>query len=161
MALRLSGRLRNTQAMPSWMRTLTNSYLYSAIGPLLALSIPCSSVGAQHVAREGHLQDLDRPFGDHHAALVPPEFLDRQIGREAHAAVDLQAAVGGVERLGVAKNLRHVSLGADVAALIVFRRGVVDHQPELAQLHEAVDQHRLHGLAFGERLAEGDALRSR
>src|SRR5258708_30128544 len=108
MALRLSGRLRNTQAMPSWMRTLTNSYLYSAIGSLLALSIPCSSIGAQHVAREGHLQDLDRPFCDHHAALVPPEFLDPQIGREAHAPPDLQAAVGRVERLGVAADFCHI-----------------------------------------------------
>src|SRR5215472_15973301 len=153
MALRLSGRLSIAQAMPSWMRTLTNSYLYSAI----VLSF-FSSIRAQHVPRERHLQDLDRAFGDHHAALVAPEFLDRQVGRQPHAAVDLQAAVGGAERLGVAEDLRHVGLGPDVAALVVFPRGVVDHQAQLVQLHEAVDQHPLHGLAVGERRSEGDAL---
>src|SRR5262249_8293109 len=113
MALRLSGRLSMAQAMPSWMRTLTNSYLYSA----MAAFLPCLSIGAQHVPRERHLEDLDRTLGDHHAALVAPEFLDRQVGGEPDAAVDLEAAVGGVERLRVAEDLRHVGLGADVAAL--------------------------------------------
>src|SRR5690348_8849693 len=126
MALRLSGRLSMAQAMPSWMRTLTNSYLYSAMAVLslcflaLALSLSANrglpshqvrgraspghalSVGAQHVPRERHLEDLDRTLGDHHAALVAPEFLDRQVGGKTDAAVDLEAAVGGAERLRVA-----------------------------------------------------------
>src|SRR5690348_17131167 len=132
MALRLSGRLSMAQAMPLWMWTLTCSYLYSAMAfsPLLALAhvlvgepVATSpghalSVGAQHMPRERHLEDLDRTLGDHHAALVAPEFLDRQLGGEPDAAVDLEAAVGGVERLRVAENLRHVGLGPDVAALI-------------------------------------------
>src|SRR5690348_15669754 len=159
MALRLSGRLSIAQAMPSWMRTLTNSYLYSAIGALrFGLRCARSAVGAQHVPRERHLEDLDRTLGDHHAALVAPEFFDRQVGRQSHAAMDLEAAVGRVERLRVAEDLRHVGLGPDVAALIVLPGGVIDHQPELVQLHEAVDQHPLHRLPLRERLAEGHAL---
>src|SRR5687767_2792089 len=117
MALRLSGRLRNAHAMPSRMRTLQNSYLYSAICCFL-LWRWSSSVCAQHVARERHLENFDRPFGDHHAALVAPECFDRKIGRKPHAAMDFHAAVGGMERLGVAENLCHVGLGADVATLI-------------------------------------------
>src|SRR6266571_3592902 len=143
MAFRLSGRLSMAQAMPSWMRTLTNSYLYSAMAVSLPLPMlgacPCRrtgghphhvrgrlspghalSISAQHVPRERHLEDLDRSLGDHHAALVAPEFLDRQVGGEPDAAVDLEAAVGGAERLRVAEDLRHVSLGADIAALIVL-----------------------------------------
>src|SRR5712672_468256 len=114
MALRLSGRFSIAHAMPSWTRTFTNSYLYSAMS---ALPFCPSAISAQHVPRQGHLQNLDRALGDHHAALVAPEFLDRQISREPDAAVDFQAAVGGVERLRVAKNLRHVGLGPDVATL--------------------------------------------
>src|ERR1700739_4520512 len=134
MALGLSGRLSMAQAMPLWMWTLTNSYLYSAMAVSLPfayawrMSLSASrkppsdqvrgqaspghtlSISAQHVPRERHLEDLDRSLGDHHAALVAPEFLDRQVGGEPDAAVDLEAAVGGVERLGVAKNLRHVGL---------------------------------------------------
>src|ERR1041385_2924967 len=106
MALRLSGRLSMAQAMPSWMRTLTCSYLYSAVAVFLLFSL-CLSVGAQHVPRERHLEDLDRTLGDHHAALVAPELLDRQVGGEPDAAVDLEAAVGGVERLRVGEDLRH------------------------------------------------------
>ena len=153
--------------MPSRILTLTNSYLYSAIG--LSSNLTCcrrpqlvrariTAVRPQDVAGERHLQNLDRSFGDHHAALVSPEFLDRQIGRESHAAVDFHAAVGGMERLAVAENLGHVGLGADVAALIVLPGGVIDHQAKLVHLHEAVRQHPLHGLAVGQRLAEGDAL---
>src|SRR5215475_7181391 len=126
MALRLSGRLSMAQAMPSWMRTLTCSYLYSAmfVSPFLVLAhvligepVATSpghalSVSAQHVPRERHLEDLDRSFGDHHAALVAPELLDRQVGGKPDAAVDLEAAVGGMKRLRVAENLRHVGLGA-------------------------------------------------
>ena len=71
---------------------------------------------------------------------------DRKIGRQPHAAVDLHAAVSGMERLGIAKNLRHVGLGPDIASLIVFPRRVVDHQPELVQLHETLGKHPLYRL---------------
>ena len=37
MALRFSGRLSAVQAMPSWILTFTNSYLYSAIGSFLLI----------------------------------------------------------------------------------------------------------------------------
>src|SRR5262249_11983145 len=183
MALRLSGRLSMAQAMPSWMRTLTNSYLYSAMAVSFPVPLPslahalvgepattpdqvrgrlspghALTVGAQHVPRERHLEDLDRALGDHHAALVAPEFLDRQVGGEPDAAMDLEAAVGGAERLRIAEDLRHIGLGTDVAALIVLPGGLVDHQAKLVQLHEAVDQHPLHRLPVGQRRAERHPL---
>src|SRR5690349_18122332 len=39
MALRFSGRLSAVQAMPSWILTFTNSYLYSAIGAVLLIVV--------------------------------------------------------------------------------------------------------------------------
>src|SRR5258707_15751732 len=56
-----------------------------------------STVGLEHVAGDDHLHHLARAFGDAIAALLPPHLLDRKIGGERNAAVDLHALVGGFE----------------------------------------------------------------
>src|SRR5215831_12019232 len=70
----------------------------------------------QDHAGERHAQHLDGALGDHHAALVAEEALDRQLLGEAHAAMDLHAAIGGPERALVAKDLHHEGLLAAVLA---------------------------------------------
>src|SRR6516164_2488362 len=51
----------------------------------------------QDMPSERHLQNFDWTFGDHHAALVAPEFLDWQVSCQSHTAVNLQASIGCVE----------------------------------------------------------------
>src|SRR6185436_12853030 len=53
-----------------------------------------SAVGFEHVTRDDHLHHLGRAFGDAVAALLAPHLLDRKIGRERNAAVDLHALIG-------------------------------------------------------------------
>src|SRR5215831_6750117 len=110
------------------------------------------------MAGDDHLHHLARAFGDAVAALLPPHLLDRKIGGECDAAVDLHALVGGFERHFVGVIFGHARVLARLFALIEARRGLVDEEPRGLQFDEHVGQHPLHRLAVGERLAEGRTL---
>ena len=69
--------------------------------------------------------------------------------------MDLQAAVGGLEGFRVADIFAYIGLVANVFAAIGVPRGAVDHQSVLVKLGIGIDQHPLHRLALGQRLAEG------
>src|SRR5262249_34667785 len=109
-------------------------------------------------ARERHAQHLHRAFGDHHAALVAEEALDRQLLGEPHAAVDLHAAVRCPERALIAEDLDHEGFLAAVLAAVEAPGGVVEHQSQLVRVHIDLGEWPLHRLAFGEVGAEGLAL---
>src|SRR5215813_12439159 len=117
-----------------------------------------STVGLEHVAGDDHLHHLARAFGDAVAALLPPHLLDRKIGGERDATVDLHALVGGFERHFVGVIFGHIGLLARLFALIEARRGLVDEEPRGLQFDEHVRQHPLHRLTVGERTAEGRTL---
>src|SRR5215813_928063 len=117
-----------------------------------------STVGLEHVAGDDHLHHLARAFGDAVAALLPPHLLDRKIGGERDATVDLHALVGGFERHFVGVIFGHVGVLARLFALIEARRGLIDEEPRGLQFDEHVGQHPLHRLPVGERLAEGRTL---
>src|SRR4051812_4323436 len=82
----------------------------------LSAMVPLSSIPErlQHVASNDHLHHLGRPLGDAEAALLAPEFLDRQIGGERDAAMDLHAAVGDTKRHLVGVGFRDIGLDAIV-----------------------------------------------
>src|SRR5215813_9861638 len=117
-----------------------------------------STVGLEHVAGDDHLHHLARALGDAVAALLPPHLLDRKIGGERYAAVDLHALVGGLERHFVGVIFGHIGLLARLFALIEAPRGLIDEEPRGLQFDEHVGQHPLHRLAVGERTAEGRTL---
>src|SRR5437899_4512434 len=117
-----------------------------------------STVGLGHVAGDDHLHHLARAFVDAIAALLPPHLLDRKIGGERDAAVDLHALVRGFERHFVGVIFGDVGVLARLFALIEAGRGSVDEEPRGLQFDEHVGQHPLHRLALGERAAEGRTL---
>src|SRR5262249_43523734 len=101
-----------------------------------SLHCPCSldydgssTVGLEHVAGDDHLHHLARALGDAVAALLPPHLLDRKIGGERDAAVDLHALVGGLERHFVGVIFGHVGVLARLFALIEARPGLIDEEP--------------------------------
>src|SRR5262245_9510883 len=110
------------------------------------------------MAGDDHLHHLARAFGDAVTALLPPHLLDRKIGGERDAAVDLHALVGGFERHFVGVIFGHIGLLARLFALIEARRGLVDEEPRGLQFDEHVRQHPLHRLTVGKRTAEGRTL---
>src|SRR6266511_4240995 len=122
---------------------------------IMALS---STVSFEHVAGDDHFDHLAGALGDAVAALLAPHLLDRQVGGERDAAVDLHALVGGAERHLVGVVLADVAILARILAGVEPRGGLVDEQPRRLQFDEHVGQHPLDRLPVGERLAEGRAL---
>src|SRR5215469_1609504 len=86
---------------------------------------PVSS--AEHIQGmpgDGDLENVGRPIGDQHAALITPELLDRQFGRESDTAVELHASICSFKGFAVTEVLHHVGFRANVLAAIVFPRCV-------------------------------------
>src|SRR5688572_17350236 len=128
----------------------------SAVRPLRLRSM--SVVELEELARKRGAHHLDRAAGDHEAARLAPEALDRHLGRQAHRAVELQAAVGGLEAELGAVDLGHVGLVARRLFRVDARRGAVGE--ELARLVARVEvgEGELYRLPVGERAPEGAAL---
>ena len=68
------------------------------------------------MAGDDHFHHFAGAFGDAVAALLTPHLLDRQVGGERDAAMDLHAFVGGAER--------HL-VGASEVMLMVIARHVL------------------------------------
>src|SRR5829696_9362121 len=117
-----------------------------------------SRICPEHVACDDHFHHLRRTLGDAVAALLPPEFLDRQIGGERDAAVDLHAAIGHPESHLVGVGLADISLHPRVLSRLYFTGGLINHQSRGVQLDITVNQHELDRLPFRQRFAEGHAL---
>src|SRR5258707_9583433 len=66
---------------------------------------PGSAIGAHDMAGDDAAHHLAGPLGDAEAALLAPHALDRQVGGETDAAVNLHAAIDGGERHLVGKVL--------------------------------------------------------
>src|SRR6266702_2158174 len=84
-----------------------------------------STVGLEHVAGDDHLHHLTRAFGNAEAALLAPDLLNREIGGERNAAVDLHARIGGYERhfraaLGPPERIRTMLEAADIEQLLAL-----------------------------------------
>ena len=92
------------------------------------------------MARQRHAHDLGRAFGDHVAALVAPQALDRQVGGQPDTAVHLQAHVGGLPGHLGAEELHHVGFVAVAVAAVVARGGAMHEQRRGLERHIDVDQ---------------------
>src|SRR3990172_8987818 len=73
---------------------------------------------AEDFSCEHHPHDFDRPLDDHAAADVLPHPVDRQLGRQPYAAVNLHAAVGDAEPELGAEYLADVALVARERAAV-------------------------------------------
>src|SRR5256885_14952081 len=69
-------------------------------------------VELEELARQRGAHHLDRSAGDHEAARPAPQALDRHLGGKAHRAVELHAAVGGLEGELGAEDLGHIGFVA-------------------------------------------------
>src|SRR5271168_2766107 len=125
MALRFSGRLSITKVVPSSRSMAT---FWNFLSSLTSSSTLASAKSTKHVARQRHAHDFGRAFGDHVAALVAPQPLDRQIGGQADAAVDLKAHVGRLPRHLGAEQLDQIGVVTVVLAVVDIRGGAVDQK---------------------------------
>src|SRR5262249_44119590 len=90
--------------------------------------------------------------------LVAVQARDGVLVHETVAAVDLEAPVRRAVRELAGEELRHRGGAAEVAALVLLPRGLVDEPARRLDLRRHVDELLLHRLELRDRLAELLAL---
>src|SRR6266542_3039185 len=116
-------------------------------------------VDAGREAPDDELLDLRRAFVEAIDACVSPETLDRELIREAVAAVDLDRVVAGSLRDLAGIQLGDAGLARARDALVLQMAGAIHEKARGLGLDDHVGDQLLHELVRGDRLAEGLALR--
>src|SRR5882762_653641 len=92
---------------PQCARSETLSDVLPACNKIVSYGSPIS---IQHMARDDHLHHFARAFRDAVAALLAPELLDRKVGRQCNAPMNLHAFVGRLECHFVGEIFAHIAV---------------------------------------------------
>ena len=90
---------------------------------------PWSPVFVKDMPGQCHAQYFLWTLCDHHRPHVAPQFLNRKIRRQPHAAKNLHAAVRRFVTLAVAEELAEVRVVANALPGIETRRSLVEQGP--------------------------------